>query len=480
MQNQTDSSDSPTNSKRRHDWRRSVIGLGAAAAIGSATLAVLANLSEIAGWFSPDETQELVKQTRVVIEDTDAKVNELINLLRNQAAAGGADLNIESETAIRNAIQTIIASGNAQKQTALTHLNEGDVATAAEMMSRIAENQAVAVSQTSDAAAATWREAGALYFSNDVARAIHSYEQANLLQPGHSQTLEMLGHSLLRAGRVNEARTVFQQCLASHPPADLRASVHHGFGNIAKLAGDYATAIEHYTQAQQISEENGLAAEQAQALVSLAVVARAQGNLDLAGRYLQRALARAVDMNNEMLRAKILTNLGTIAASRENYDEAERHISEALAIHRIANDLAGQANAMGNLGAVALLRGDVENAEALLLESVQIGERLGWQESVAYDLVNLGGMALERRDFESADNFLEKAERFAQQAELGELAPVIIFNRGEIAIERGQTELACRFWLEAEPLLVAMGSGHAETAATKINAAQCDRGSIDR
>ena len=78
-------------------WRRNIIGLGAAAAVLSAGLAVLANLTEIAGWFQKDETRILVEETRGAIEQTDAKVEELVTLLRNQAAASGLNLDIESE-----------------------------------------------------------------------------------------------------------------------------------------------------------------------------------------------------------------------------------------------------------------------------------------------------------------------------------------------------------------------------------------------
>jgi tetratricopeptide (TPR) repeat protein len=374
------------NSRRKGlGWRRKAIGLGAVAALGSATLAVLANLSEIAGWFAPDETQELVKQTRVAIEDTDAKINELLNLLRNQAAAAGVDLNIESEVAIRNAIQTIIASANAQKQTAFALLDNGEVIKAAEMLMQIAASQGTAVSETSGAAAATWREAGALYFSHDVGQAINSYQEANRLQPGDPETLDMLGHSLIRAGRLDEAQTVFRDCLELNPPASLLASAYHGLGNIAKQSGDYRGASEHYNHALDISVENGLRAEQAQALIAQGTIARAEGNFELAESLLQKAEELAEAIDNNSLRAKIQTNLGILAASRGNYDEANEHIREALEIHRGRNNLAGQANTIGNLGAVALLQGDDESAETLLLESVDIGERLGWKESVAYD-----------------------------------------------------------------------------------------------
>jgi tetratricopeptide (TPR) repeat protein len=461
--------------KKRLAWRRNVIGLGAAAALGSATLAVLANLSEIAGWFAPDETQELVKETRVAIEDTDAKINELLNLLRNQAAAAGVDLNIESEVAIRNAIQTIIASADAQKQTAFTLLDNGNVAEAADMLTRIAATQGTAVSETSGAAAATWREAGALYFSHDVVQAINSYRQADRLQPGNPETLDMLGHSLVRAGQLDEARIVFSNCLALEPPPAFGASSHHGLGNIARQSGDYKSASEHYSLAMEISVENGLRAEQAQITIAQAMLARAEGNPELAESKLKQAEALSEDTDNNSIRAKIQTNLGIIAASRGDYDEANQHIGAALEIHRGRNNLAGQANTIGNLGAVALLRGDSETAEILLLESIEIGERLGWKESVAYDLVNLAGMALGRSEFEAADNYLARAEELTREVGLGELLPVIVFNRGEIALERGDLETACLYWTEAEPTLTSMGSEHATTAVARIDEGQCDQ-----
>ena len=139
-----------------------LIRFGALAAVLSAVLAVTANLSEIAGWFAPDETRELVEETRETIAGTDAKVEELLVLLRNQAMASGADLTLESEAAVRYAVQAIIDSGNAQKRDALDALSRGDVTQAATTMARLAADQTAAVEKTGDVAAESWLEAGAL------------------------------------------------------------------------------------------------------------------------------------------------------------------------------------------------------------------------------------------------------------------------------------------------------------------------------
>ncbi|MEQ9563934.1 MAG: tetratricopeptide repeat protein [Woeseiaceae bacterium] len=465
----------PAKSRRRQrlGWQRMAIGLGATAALGSAVLAVLANLSEIAGWFAPDETRDLVEQTREAVVDTDAKVNELLNLLRNQAAAAGVDLNIESEVAIRNAIQTIIASANAQKQSALAQLDDGNVAGAAEAMTRIAANQETAVSATGEAAAATWREAGALYYSHNIAEAIHSYEQALRLEPGNLDTINMLGRSLLRGGRLQDASRILQEGMALDASPAQRASLQTGLGEVAKQLGNYVTATEYFSAAFDIAKREKLDLEQVDALLGLGVTARATGNLDLAESHYVAAEAVARNTGNDSLNAKIQTDLGVVEASRGNYDEAKRRIREALEIHRARYNLAGQANTIGNLGAIALLEGELDDAENLLLESVEIGEKLGWKESIAYDLVNLGGIAKERKAFEAADQYLARAELLSREADLAELIPVIVFNRGEIALEQGDAALACRFWREAEPVLTSMGSGHAETAVSRIASADC-------
>lgn len=109
-------------------------------------------MSEIVGWFAPDETRELVVQARDTIADTDAKVDELVVLLRNQAAAAGMDLNLESEAAIRNAVEAIVVSSNRKKQTALTRLEEADVSGAAGMMKELAVSPSSAASATVETA----------------------------------------------------------------------------------------------------------------------------------------------------------------------------------------------------------------------------------------------------------------------------------------------------------------------------------------
>ena len=204
---------------------------------------------------------------------TEQKVDELLTLLMNQAAASGVALDIESQVVIENAVRAIVTSANSEKQAALAHLERGDVQTAAEMLTAIATDQASAVSQTGDAAAETWREAGALFYSFDFEQALSAYETADRLQPGNSETLDLLGYALIRADRRDDALEVFERILAlepAAPPADI-SSAQTGIGHIARDRGDYPRALEYMLLAQQTAASNDLAEEEPSASPSQTV-----------------------------------------------------------------------------------------------------------------------------------------------------------------------------------------------------------------
>lgn len=464
-----------TSDKERKGWSLNALGWGAIAAVISAALALSANISELAGLFATDETREIVEQTQVVARDTDEKVEELLVLLRNQAAATGLDLDIGSESAIRNAVQAIVASSNAQKQMALEHLNNGDVGKAADVMAEVASIQAGAVSETSDAAAESWREAGALFFTLDIPRAVEAYREANRLQPNHFPTLDMLGSALLRAGELDESQQVFREAL---PIASLPTEVgmaHLGLGALARMRGDYGAADAHYGAALTATANEQTSITHTRALILSGLLDMARGDNDAAVEKLDSALLFAEAAGSIRARGEVLSALGTLAARQQRFDDAERIMQEALTIYEDQDDLAGQVNLLGNLGAVSLSRGDLESAQSLIGKSAELSEQLGWQSSLAYDLINLAGIATQNSDYDLAYQNLDRAESIVTEVGLTEILPIIIFNRGETARDSGDMNSACANWQKALPMLVEMGSVHAEYAEGQIERAECEK-----
>ncbi len=457
----------------KHSLRRKVIGWGAIAAIASALLALVANLSEIFGALKSDDTRELVEQTRSTIEDTDQKVDELVTLLRNQAAASGVSLDIESEAAIRNAVEAIVVSGNREKQAALEKMNDGDVAGAAESLEKLARTQGDAAATTGSTAADSWAQAAALYDTLDIEKSVQCYAQAVAHRPDDPALLEAYGHALVRAGRQEEGQRNFEAVLELQPDGAVRASALQGLGSIARQRGNYAEAASLLEEALAAAEVSGDLSERIYAIHTLALLRRSQGELGESDRLLGEALELAVEYDDDALRALVLSAIGSNAATAEDYDTAVARLNEALAIYEAQDNLPRQAIVVGNLGAVALKRGDLEVAEPLLLESVRLGERLKWPSSIAYDMINLAAISGAREQWAEADERLGRAQQLALDSGLTELLPVILFNRGEIAETAGDFDTACRYWAEATPHFVAMGSEHAAEATGKLRDAGC-------
>lgn len=468
-----DSAAAPTEGAAQLNLRRRVIGAGAIAAVASALLAVAANLSEVMGWFQPDDTRELVEQTRSTIADTDQKVDELVILLRNQAAIAGVSLDMASEVAIRNAVEAIVISSNREKQAALEQVNEGDVAAAAATLEKLARSQGEAASTTGSTAADSWREAAALYEIFDLKKSVYAYEQALAHLPHDGDLTVSLGHALIRADRFDEARQRFEAALERGPAPAVSASALLGLGQIAQKRGDYPQAELHLADSLAMAEEAGSVTGRVHALRAQALLKRAQGDVPAAQALLEDALDLAYEAGHEGLRALTLSALGSTAAATDDYDTAVRYLNEALAIYQAEKDLPQQAIVIGNLGAVALRQEDFRTAEPLLLESIRIGEQLNWQTSIAYDLINLALISSANGNFREADERLGRAQAIAEDVGLAELLPVIVFNRGEVAETAGEFDTACRYFAEAAPLFIEMGSEHAAIALEKLRTRDC-------
>mgnify|MGYP003643114460 CR=1 FL=1 len=429
--------------------------VGAIVALLGGVLVTAANISEIASWFVPSDTQDALEETQSTLESTNAKVDELVTLLRNSAAMSGLGFDPESERTITRALTTIIESGGRRKAAAINYLIEGDVSTAAEAIEEVARDQSDASHETRKAAATSWREAGALYYSSSIEKAVLSYEAAYDLEPEDVRNVLELAFTYLRAGRMNDAESMFNAALELQPQSERLATALRGLGAVAKLRGDYAAARSYLSRSMLIAEESNVQREIILDLLLFGAVARAQGDNDEALAVFERAYSLSLAADDTYLQAEALNQLGVINAVIDAYSEAKRHLTLALELHRKRQDLAGQANALGNLGASALNNGRADEASGYLKQSIAIGERLGWQRSIALDLINLATIEAANSEFDAATATLNRAFEIVTEIQYDEMQPIILVNLGEVSKDRGDSAAACRYWAEALPVLQA-------------------------
>ncbi|RPI32888.1 MAG: hypothetical protein EHM70_07710 [Chloroflexota bacterium] len=122
------------------------------------------------------------------------------------------------------------------------------------------------------------------------------------------------------------------------------------------------------------------------------VFASLVGEIDLAQRRLEEALALSQQIGDRSLQASSLNSLGAIYYERNDYDLARAMFEEALAIHREFGTIEHLAVPLSNLAEVARVQGDYGAAQAYLEESVAIDRQLGNIGGTGIDLENLGAL----------------------------------------------------------------------------------------
>jgi tetratricopeptide (TPR) repeat protein len=141
-------------------------------------------------------------------------------------------------------------------------------------------------------------------------------------------------------------------------------------------------------------------------LAGSGAIATRLGDLDLAQRRKEAALALAREMDDELGIARELSDLGTVAAMREEYDVATEMFEESAALFRKLDIPSRLGTVLSNLGHIASQQGDYELAievteEALALESSH-------KQNAAISSYNLGSYNLQGGRLEAARDWLER------------------------------------------------------------------------
>jgi len=236
--------------------------------------------------------------------------------------------------------------------------------------------------------------------------------------------------------------------LEAHP----RALAHRA--EVARLRGEYEAAQTTFHRAAILLRQQDDKEGEAEALHSLATLARRKGDFPLAFTYLDRALDLA-DANSPV-RTKCGNTRGLCLVAMGEWAPAEREFRSALQLAEEQNDEHYTRLIAHNLGTPAGIRGDF--GEALRwLRRMLTRDRQGApmpQEAVAH--LNMARCYLYRGDFELSakhlDNALERCQLFnlvAARAETFETYANLYRERGDIEKANEYYERAARAYDEA-------------------------------
>jgi len=171
---------------------------------------------------------------------------------------------------------------------------------------------------------------------NKTDEAISHFSEALRIDPEYSKSHYNLGSALAGQGRISEAIKHFSEALRINPNC---AEAHGNLGLVMASQGMISEAIKHYSEALRINP--GLS----ETHYNLGMVLAKQGRIPEAIKYFSEAL----QINPRFAQAH--NSMGVVLANQSRTEEAIKHFSEALRINPAYED------ARNNLKKVLALRG---------------------------------------------------------------------------------------------------------------------------
>lgn len=280
--------------------------------------------------------------------------------------------------------------------------------------------------------------------------AIREYRRAFALQPG-LLTYENLNHefgaTLVVAGRLDDARAVFDSMLRGDPSQQARG--HRSAGLLAMVQGRYADAMSHFQRAVLLSQTSGSELTQVRNRLFLAAAQREKGLDDSA-----RAELRAAFMlfKKSYIEPPFLAVLGTELA-RDGQVALASEVLDSLRRRSGAGNRDDRTNDRMLSAEVALARGHADSAMSLL--------RLAYAtDSNAYLMESLAHATAASGDFAGAATLYARlgarmSDWFGWEAEpSGLTAPVaagVLYERlGDRERARGAYERLLSQWSSAD------------------------------
>jgi LuxR family transcriptional regulator, maltose regulon positive regulatory protein len=298
------------------------------------------------------------------------------------------------------------------------------------------------------------------------------------------------GQLWLAAGALNSLAAIAAALPPEYLDAQPRARAH--WAEVMRLRGEYDAAQAMFRHAATLLHEQGDHAGEAEAVHSLATLARRRGDFATAYAYLDQAMALSGERSP--VRIKCGNTRGLCLVAQGQWTEAEREFRGALQAAEEQRDEHYTRLILHNLGLPAMMRGDFGEALRWLRRMPRADQPIP-QEATAH--LNMARCHLYRGELTACEHHLERALEHCQGfnlitslAEAFETWGNLHRERGEYAraaeayaraartYEEAGLELArCELWEEQALLQLLMGdAAAARTLLERLLDARAARG----
>jgi tetratricopeptide (TPR) repeat protein len=180
----------------------------------------------------------------------------------------------------------------------------------------------------------------------------------------------------------------------------------------------------------------------AKALNHAGMLARYQGDLEGAHKWIAESLSIRRERGERQGIADSLSNLGFVVLHKGDFALARQYYSEALSINQELENQQGIADSLSHLALMSFYEGDYEAAQAQNESSLTIWRGLGDQQGIAWALHHLGNVKLYQSEYTAARDLFRQSLGIAHQVNFKWGIAFSIEGLAQVAACTGQAERA--------------------------------------
>lgn len=274
--------------------------------------------------------------------------------------------------------------------------------------------------------------------------------------------LGRLGNVCLWAGRVDEARSFYENALDGARAVGNRLFEAKMHGNLAIAhheSGRFDVAALHYETSLAMEREMGDRRNEAITLCNYADLLGAQGHTGRARHTFTEALALLRELGDRDTEAITLQQLGEYELSLGLVDEAMGTLRRALDLARSIGNTRVYGQVLRGMGGVHLKRGDFEPSRAAFDQALAIARATSNRRIEANCIASLGDLAFHQARYAEAADLLGQAEVVLREIDDRPLLADLLCTRGLVDLKRDDRAAAQRALVEAQAMADDMHTG---------------------
>ena len=259
----------------------------------------------------------------------------------------------------------------------------------------------------------------------------------------------------------DEASAYAAQAVAlarEHGDSRDQADALNTLGLLARAQNQYADAAHAHRDALPLARAAGDRGAAATALLGQAYVAMFTGEAMRAAALAEESLAEARESGDQLILAQALFFMSWVASNGAGLERAGALVTEALSLFTKLGDAGGRAESLFVLGTVAIYSARYEEAAGFMTDSLQQHRDLGAEPITARDLGGLGTALLNLGDLARARAVLDESLEVARRYEDRWSSAMSLMLLGHVHLAEGDTPRAEAVLAEAGSLFQATGN----------------------